>query len=122
MQDDELKITISQLDDANVVTLRGEWDLYGRDRLHDALLSLGTQHDVVVDLRGARFFDSSALGELIALYKRVTGGGHRFETLVGDSNMQRLLDLTGLKGLLGVVPERGRYLAERLKTAQPEGV
>jgi len=35
----------------------------------------------------ASFFDSTALAELIALYKRLTGEGHRLEVLVGDSNM-----------------------------------
>jgi anti-anti-sigma factor len=99
---------------ACVVTLRGEWDVANRERLRAALQSIGTGSDVIVDLRQASFFDSTALAELIALYKRLNGAGRRLEALVGESNMRRLLELTSLDGLLGVSPERTRYLNERL--------
>ncbi len=62
-----------------------------RDRLHEALRrARAADSDVLVDLRGASFFDSTALAELIMLYKRLTGAGRRLEALVGDSNMRRL--------------------------------
>jgi anti-sigma B factor antagonist len=115
-REDEFRISISNVDDLSVVTLRGDWDLYCRDRLHEALLAVGSSRDVVVDLRVATFFDSSALGELIAFYKRMTEAGRRVEVLVGSSNMQRLLDLTSLSGLLGATRERTVYLEERLRT------
>jgi anti-anti-sigma factor len=73
---------------------------------------------VLVDLRQASFFDSTALAELIALYKRLNGTGHRVEALVGDSNMKRLLELTSLDGLLGVSSERAAYLRQRLPPPQ----
>jgi hypothetical protein len=60
------------------------------------------------------FFDSTALAELIKVYKRLTGEGHRLEALVGDSNMGRLLELTSLDNLLGVSGTRARYLMDRL--------
>lgn len=97
-----------------VVTLLGEWDVSNRDRLHEALLSLGASGDVVVDLRGASFFDSTALAELIMLYKRLADGGRRLEALVGDSNMRRLLELTSLDALFGVSAQRAKYLHEHL--------
>jgi anti-anti-sigma factor len=78
------------------------------------LLSVGSDSDVLLDLRRATFFDSTALAELIALYKRLNATGHILETLVGDSNMRRLLELTSLDTLLGITPERAKYLTERL--------
>lgn len=118
---DSLRIAVSVVDDTFVIALRGDWDLSNRQALHEAFLSVGTDRDVLVDLRSASFFDSSALGELIALYKRLTPEGRRVETLVGDSNMQRLLELTSLEGLLGISPERARYFAKRLSPAEPAG-
>ena len=94
--------------------LRGEWDVATRDRLRNALQALGTESDVIADLREATFFDSTALAELIALYKRLDAAGRRLEALVGDSNMRRLLELTSLDGLLGVSAERARYLTDQL--------
>jgi anti-anti-sigma factor len=96
------------------MALQGEWDVSNRERLRAACASLGNEADVLVDLREASFFDSTALAELIALYKRLSGEGHRLEVLVGDSNMRRLLELTSLDNLLGVSGTRARYLAQRL--------
>jgi anti-anti-sigma factor len=99
---------------SQVVVLRGEWDVSNRDRLREKLLSLGTESDVLVDLREARFFDSTALAELIWLYKRVADRGFRLEALVGGSNMRRLLELTNLDALFGVSAQRAKYLEQRL--------
>jgi anti-anti-sigma factor len=118
---EEQDIVTSTFEEVSVVTLRGEWDVATRERLRSAFTAVGTESDVLVDLREARFFDSTALAELIALYKRLNAAGRRLEALVGESNMRRLLELTSLDGLLGVSPERARYLIERLPApAWPE--
>ncbi|HEX3672189.1 MAG TPA: STAS domain-containing protein [Candidatus Cybelea sp.] len=115
-------IATSTFEDLYVITLRGEWDVATRDRLRGVLQEAGTANDVLVDLRQASFFDSTALAELIALYKRLNGAGRRLEALVGDSNMRRLLQLTSLDALLGISPERARYLSASLpETVWPEG-
>ncbi|MGA2760088.1 MAG: STAS domain-containing protein [Candidatus Cybelea sp.] len=114
LEEEDQTIAISEFEGARVITLRGEWDVATRERLRNALNSLGTQGDVIVDLREASFFDSTALAELIALYKRLAGEGHLLEALVGESNMRRLLELTSLDNLLGVSKTRARYLTERL--------
>lgn len=112
--DADRDIVLSDFEGQRVVTLLGEWDVSNRDRLHEALVALGAGRDVLVDLRGASFFDSTALAELIMLYKRLTGGGRRLEALVGDSNMRRLLELTSLDALFGVSVQRAEYLREHL--------
>jgi len=112
--DEAFRIEISEVEGVTVVALNGDWDLSNKDRLHDALLSLGTKHDVVVDLRAASFFDSSSLGELISLHNRLTAEGHRVEALVGTSNMQRLLELTNLDTMFRIDPERAAFFTERL--------
>jgi anti-anti-sigma factor len=113
-EEEDQAIAISEFEGSRVITLRGEWDVSTRERLRAALTSLGSQGDVLVDLREASFFDSTALAELIALYKRLAGEGQRLEALVGESNMRRLLELTSLDNLLGVSSMRARYLTERL--------
>lgn len=117
MHADDDGIVTADFEGMRVVTLRGEWDVATRERLRNALQALGTNNDVLVDLRDASFFDSTALAELIALYKRLNAAGRRLEALVGESNMRRLLELTSLDGLLGVSVERSRYLTERLPPA-----
>jgi anti-anti-sigma factor len=115
MYDDEASdVLTSEFEGMSVVTMRGEWDVATRERLRSAFQGIVADRDVLVDLRQASFFDSTALAELIALYKRLNGAGHRVEALVGDSNMRRLLELTSLDSLLGVSSQRAAYLAERL--------
>lgn len=111
---EEQAIATSLFEGRQLITLRGEWDISNRDRLREALTALGREHDVIVDLREASFFDSTALAELISLYKGLTAQERRLEALVGESNMRRLLELTSLDGLLGVSGQRARYLVERL--------
>jgi anti-anti-sigma factor len=112
--DENHAIVTSDFEEMRVVTLRGEWDVSNREQLRNALVALGSDRDVVVDLRQASFFDSTALAELIGLYKRLGAQNRRLEALVGDSNMRRLLELTSLDGLIGVAGPRARYLQERL--------
>ena len=112
--DEERSVAMADFEGCRVVTLRGEWDVATRSRLRNVLTDVGSDGDVIVDLREATFFDSTALAELIALYKRLNGAGRRLEALVGDSNMRRLLELTSLDTLLGVSAERARYLGDNL--------
>jgi len=112
--DSDFSVKVSKIEGAIVVSLGGEWDVYARDALHDALSCTGTQADVVIDARAASFFDSSALSEFVAFFKRVTAGGRRFELLVGNSNIQRILDITGLSSVLLPSPDRLAVLEERI--------
>ncbi|HEV3090160.1 MAG TPA: STAS domain-containing protein [Candidatus Cybelea sp.] len=115
MHDDpDQSIATSSFENVRVITLRGEWDVSNREQLREALGGCASEGDVLVDLRAASFFDSTALAELISLYKRLTGSGRRLEALVGNSNMRRLLELTSLDNLIGVSHERARYLNENL--------
>ena len=116
MQDDnsDFSVKVRKVEGTIVVSLGGEWDVYARDALHDALSCTGTQTDVVIDARAASFFDSSALSEFVTFFKRVTAAGHRFELLIGNSNIQRILDMTGLSDVLLPSPERLAVLEEQV--------
>jgi anti-anti-sigma factor len=108
-------VRVSHLDGMTVVTLTGEWDVFARDTLHDALSTNGVKSDVVVDARSASFFDSTALSEFVTFFKRVTEDGRRFELLIGNSNIERLLDMTGLRAMLVPSSDRVAFLERRLR-------
>ena len=115
---EDFRVNVAWLDGVAVVALFGEWDLYSKERLHDAMSAVGASHDIVIDVRGASFFDSSALGELITFYKRVRERGKQLEVVAGSSNMERLLELTGLRNVLVPPPDRLAYLQEHLPIPQ----
>ena len=107
-------VKVMSVNGLSVVALFGEWDLSSRDDLHDALSLTGTLRDVVVDARAANFFDSTALSEFVAFFKRVTDRGRRFELLIGNSNIGRLLELTGLRDVLLPSAERRAFLEKQV--------
>ena len=110
----DFSVRVTNVDGMTVVALTGEWDVYARDALHDALSTNGTKSDVVIDARSANFFDSSALSEFVTFFKRVTERGRRFELLIGNSNIERILEITGLLDVLVPPPDRIAYLEEHV--------
>ena len=111
----DFSVTVAEAGGMIVVSLAGEWDIFARDALHDALLTAGMSGDVVVDARSASFFDSTALSEFVTFFKRVTSGGGRFELLIGNSNIRRILEMTGLSDMLLPSPDRLAVLQERIE-------
>jgi anti-anti-sigma factor len=110
----DFSVKVTKVDGTIVVTLAGEWDVFARDALHEVLQASGTESDIVVDARAASFFDSTALSQFVTFFKRVTEGGRRFEILIGSSNLDRILEMTGLHQMLVPPPDRLAFLEEHL--------
>lgn len=87
--------------------IRGEIDLSSVDRLTQALdpVSEG-DGDVVLDLRGLEFADSTGLRELIRVAQRLQDRG-RLVLRHPTPSMQRFFDITGLGRVPNVTIELG---------------
>jgi anti-anti-sigma factor len=80
----------------------GELDLATCDVLRvqlDELWEVGWT-DVVVDLRGLTFMDSSGVQILVEHHRRATRTGTRFSIIDGSEPVSRVLELTGLRAVL----------------------
>jgi anti-sigma B factor antagonist len=92
-----------------VVTLEGEHELYGAEKLRErigALIADGVS--VVVDLTHAEFVDSSVVGVLLAAQKRAAGAGVTFTVVVGPATgepVRRMFEVTGLSRILSLVEQ-----------------
>ncbi len=84
--------------DGWVVRVHGDLDLETGPPLRDHLASILARHrDVVVDLTGVSFCDSSGLGSLVATRRRAFLLGKRVVLLVEEhGRVHRLLKLSGL--------------------------
>ncbi len=92
--------------DVRVVTVRGDLDLATVEPVRARLLhALDAQPDqLVVDLNECGFIDASALGMLLDAHRTCARRGARL-TLAGCSTrVQRLLSLTGLRGVFELAP------------------
>lgn len=102
---DDLVVRTDEQDGPTIV-VEGVLDVSTLEALDRAVAALVEQgSDVCLDLRDLRFCDSAGLQVLVAGYSRALEHGLRFEIRAASRSVSRLLDITGLRELLGPVPD-----------------
>jgi anti-anti-sigma factor len=81
------------------LTLRGELDVAQEDKLAHALGEARQRcADIVVDLSGLTYIDSTGIRLLLVEAERARREGRGFGVIVGSGEPRRMLDLLGLDG------------------------
>jgi|SRR5436190_11604818 len=100
-----------------IVTLDGDLDLANvyaiRQRLSDMLTAAG--HDIVVDLRGVRFADSTMLSTLLAALRRVEARRQRLVLVRPNETVWKAFAVTGLDNVFTAFDDLAQarvYLAD----------
>lgn len=114
----DLGVTTDEVPGGWLVEVSGEIDLHTAPSLRTALdsavadaASAGSDGaDVVVDLSGVGFMDSTGLGELVGAHKALSRAGGRLHLVVTSDRVARLLTLTGLDEVLAVHRDRDAAL------------
>jgi anti-anti-sigma factor len=105
------ELSIHREPDRAVLTLVGEHEGYAARKLEQELTGLLDEgYRVEVDLTRAQFIDSEVAAVLVAARKRAGSEDGNLAVVVGDDTgwaVLRLLDLTGLTSMLGVVRRLG---------------
>ena len=93
-----LNVQVEAHDDSVVLVLVGELDPHTAPSLRDHLTSAvgDTTTEVVLDVGGLTFIDSSGLRVIIAAHKDMEGRGGRLVLRSPTATTRRLLDITGL--------------------------
>ena len=106
MSHDELNIDLKTEDDGRtlVYSLRGSLDIATSPTVRAALTdAAGREHqDIIVDLSGLEFLDSTGLGALIGAHRRCAESNGSFRLVVREGPISRLLNITGLIRILAV--------------------
>ena len=91
-----------------VVEVSGELDLLAAPQLSRRLLDASDDcgGPVVVDLTEATFIDSTILGVLLTLARRLGHHGKRLVVVADHPHIRRVIDLTGVAKVLTVVDTR----------------
>ena len=87
-----------------VYALEGEIDMGGAEALHRRVVALsgGPARDVVLDVAGVSFIDSSGLRSLIAAREDLVADGRTLRLRGASPEVRRLLELVGLMELFDV--------------------
>jgi len=94
----ELEIATERTQDMCVVTVAGEVDVYTSPSLKTALVD-ATEAGcgvLVVDMDGVGFIDSSGLGVLVGVLRRVKEAGGDLRLVCGRDNVVKIFRITGL--------------------------
>ena len=107
-------ISTEQLgDDAYVISLAGEVDLYTAPEFKQQLLdaiSQGARH-VVVDFTDTTFIDSTTLGVLVGGVKRLRATDGQLALVCSDRNITKIFEITGLDRVFPIHSSRDEALA-----------
>jgi anti-anti-sigma factor len=99
---DTLAITSSVVGPEARVSLTGELDIHSAPDVTASLADLAQQHvqSVVIDVAGLTFLDSSGLRALLSARNELQTVGAAFSLEGVSGTVERVLDATGLLGLL----------------------
>lgn len=90
------------------LNVTGEIDLATVDQLTSELDAVfeGDASNVVVDLTGTSFMDSTGLKSLVMAQRRYQEAGRSFAIQVDGGPVSRLIDLSGLQSSITVIRDR----------------
>ena len=101
----DLQLESRETDDGASVIVRGEVDMATAPQLRDTLLELvdAGATSIALDCRGLDFLDSSGIGVLIAVRKRLGDDGS-LTLEAPPAHVRKVLELTGVTAQVAVIP------------------
>jgi anti-sigma B factor antagonist len=107
-------------DDAYVISLAGEVDLYTAPEFKQQLLEVIAQgaKEVIVDLSSTTFIDSTTLGVLVGGVKRLRPNDGRLSLVCSDRNITKIFEITGLDRVFDIYGDREAAVASIGSTSE----
>src|SRR5213596_2046089 len=107
-------------DDAYLISLSGEVDLYTAPDFKQQLLQVigDGARQVIVDFTQTTFIDSTTLGVLVGGVKRLRPAGGRLSIVSSDRNITKIFEITGLDRVFPIYSTRDEAL-EQLDSGEP---
>jgi anti-sigma B factor antagonist len=96
--DPDLSVAIRPEGDRTVVAVSGEIDVYTAPKLREHLIDLvsGGHYQLIVDLEGVDFLDSTGLGVLVGGLKRVRAHDGSLHLVCSQDRILKIFRITGL--------------------------
>jgi anti-sigma B factor antagonist len=117
----ELSVTSRQEGDRTVISVTGEIDVYTapslRERLNELVAS--GHYDLIVDMEGVEFLDSTGLGVLVGGLKRVRSHDGSLRLVCAQEKILKVFRITGLTKVFPIHATLAEALADTSPT--PDG-
>jgi anti-sigma B factor antagonist len=94
----ELGLDVREVDSHSVVDVKGEIDVYTAPKLREKLIELVSDgsYNIVVNLEGVDFLDSTGLGVLVGALKRVKAHDGSLSLVCTQDKILKIFKITGL--------------------------
>jgi anti-sigma B factor antagonist len=104
-----LRCAVTRRDETAWLHVSGELDIESADQVEQELSALraGGSRDLVLDLRGLTFMDSTGLRLVIRWHIAAREDGFQFAIVPGADAVQRVFRLTGMEGEVAVADPPG---------------
>jgi anti-sigma B factor antagonist len=87
-----------------VVTLGGDHDVASLDAVEDAFRKAGARRDLLVDLSGCTFIDSTIIKLLLRTMRSREVSGGRFELVIDPAPRGHVTRVAALMGIADLIP------------------
>ena len=94
----DLTLATREVGDRTIVLVGGEIDVYTAPRLRDTITELvaAGRYDLVIDMTGVEFLDSTGLGVLVGGLKKVRAQDGSLELVCNQERLLKIFRITGL--------------------------
>ena len=110
----DLSVQVEEHDGWALARVYGDVDIATAPRLREQLISIVTngRPQLVLDLDGVGFLDSTGLGVIISILKRTRTHGGDLRLVANQESLRSLFQLTGLDRTLPLAPSVERAIAD----------
>ncbi len=100
----DLGLDVAERDGWAVLSVTGEVDVYTAPRFREKLIELVSQgkHQIVVDLEGVDFLDSTGLGVLVGGLKRLRSHDGDLALVCTQNRILKVFEITGLTKVFSI--------------------
>src|ERR687893_2887603 len=100
----DLGLDVTERDGYAVLSVHGEVDVYTAPRFRERLIELVTEgrHQIIVDLQGVDFLDSTGLGVLVGGLKRLRSHDGDLVLVCTQSRILKVFEITGLTKVFAI--------------------
>ncbi len=94
-----IKLSFSNNKKTTIVRVAGELDLVAADQFRneiDAAMEKNCSDNIIMNLNGVRFIDSSGLGVILGRYKKIKMRGGKMALVSAPVQVKRILELSGV--------------------------
>lgn len=100
----DLGLDVTERNGFAILAVKGEVDVYTAPRLRERIVELVSQgnHQIVVDLEGVDFLDSTGLGVLVGGLKRLRSHDGDLSLVCTQPRILKVFEITGLTKVFSI--------------------